>query len=78
MLEIGGGLDLLYETIGPKYRGEFGAEYLHGDLAVVFDVVRQVHRRHAAGAEFVLDGVAVGEGGLQAGKGVRHRRVPLA
>ena len=40
---------------------------------VVFEVVREVDSGHAAGAEFFLNGVAVGEGGFEAVEKVGHR-----
>ena len=44
---------------------EFGAQHLERDLAVVPQVLRQVDRRHAAGADLAFDPVAVGEGHLE-------------
>ena len=66
MLEVGGGLDLTEEPLGADDRGQFGPQHLEGHLAVVLQVLRQVHRGHAAGAELPLDAVAVGEGGGEA------------
>lgn len=40
------------------HRGELGVENLDGDFAVVFPVVREVNRRHAAAAQLTLDGVS--------------------
>ena len=38
-------------------------ENLDGDLALVAEVVGEIHRGHAALAELTLDGIAVAEGG---------------
>ena len=61
MLEVGGGLDLAQEALGADDGGEFGAEDLDGDGAIVLEVVREVDRGHAALAELALDAVAVGQ-----------------
>ena len=61
MLERRGGLDLDDEPLGTEHRRELGLQHLERDVAVVLEVVRQVHGGHAAGAEFTLDGVATGE-----------------
>ncbi len=66
MLEIGGGRDLLHEALSPEHRGEFGSQHFYRHLAVMFEVFGEVDGGQAAGAEFVLDGVTVGEGGLEA------------
>jgi hypothetical protein len=39
---------------------------------VVFQVLGEIDRGHAARAQFFLNGVAVGEGGFEAVEGVRH------
>ncbi|MCH7490062.1 MAG: hypothetical protein IID05_05140 [Gemmatimonadetes bacterium] len=39
---------------------KLGTQYLHGDFAVVLDVVRKVCGGHVARAEFFLDPVTVG------------------
>ena len=41
----------------------------------MYDDLGEVDVRHAAGAEFVLDGVAVQKGSLQALELVRHERI---
>ena len=48
---------------------EILAQNLDRDFPLVFQVVGEVDRGHAAGAEFALDGVAVRKGGGQAGGG---------
>ena len=66
MLQVGDGLDLAQEPLGADHRGELGAQDLDGDLAVVLEVLGQVHRGHAALAQLALDAVAVGERGGEA------------
>ena len=72
MLQVSGDLDLLEEPLGAQHGGEFGPQHLHRHLAVVFQVFGKVDRGHAARAKLFLDGVAVGEGGLEAVEGVGH------
>ncbi len=65
MGEPGGDPDLAGESFGAEQRAELGAEHLDGHLAVVLQVVGEVHGRHATAAELVLDGVAAGEAGSE-------------
>jgi len=62
MLQIGGDLDLGQEPIGAEHGSELGLENLHRDLAVVFQVLREIHSRHAALPQLPLDAVAVTDG----------------
>ena len=66
MLQPGGDLDLAEEPLGPERGGELGAEHLHGHLAVVLQVLGEEDRGHAPAPELALDGVAVGQSGLEA------------
>ncbi len=54
-------LDLAHEPLGAESGGELGAEHLDGHLAMVLEILGEIHRRHAAGAEFALNRVSVGE-----------------
>ncbi len=63
MLQVGRGLDLGQEPLGADRGGEFGAQHLERDVAVVLEVVGEVDGGHAALPELALDAVAVGEGG---------------
>ncbi len=74
MLEIGGGRDLLHETLGPKDGREFGAQHLDRDLALVLQVLSEVHGRHAAFAQVAFDLVAVSEGGRESGGDLGHEK----
>jgi len=62
VLEIGGGADLGQEAFGAHHGRQLGLEDLEGHLPVVAQVLRQVHRGHAALAELALDAVAAGKG----------------
>ncbi len=63
MLQIGRRPDLGEEPLGADHGGQLRLQHLDRDLAVVLEVLGQVHRGHAAGPELALDAVAVGEGG---------------
>ncbi len=39
--------------------GEFGAQDLDGDLAVVFEILGEVDRGHAAGTQLALDPIPI-------------------
>ncbi len=66
VLEVGGGLDLDHEPLGPEHGGQLGLQDLEGHLAIVLQVLGQVDGGHAALPQLPLDPVAVGQGGLQA------------
>ena len=70
VLQRRGGLDLHHEALGADDGGELGLQDLERHLAVVLEVLGQVHRGHAPLAELPLDAVAVGQGGNEAGKRV--------
>jgi hypothetical protein len=72
MLEVGGDLDLFEEPLPAEDGRQLGSEDFDRHLTVVLQVFGQVDRGHAAGPEFVLDGVAVGEGGFEAVERVWH------
>ena len=42
VLQVGGGLDLRQEAVGPDHRGELGAQHLDRNFAIVFQVLRQI------------------------------------
>jgi len=66
MLQPRRGADFRQEPFAAECGAEVGMQHLDRDIALVFQVVREVHRSHAAGAEFALDAIAVGEGGREA------------
>jgi hypothetical protein len=61
VIELGGDTDLVQKPLGAECRGELGSENLHRNLAVVLEILGEVDGGHAAGAEFTLDLVAIGE-----------------
>ena len=63
VLQLRGGLDLGEESLAAERGAEVGVQHLDGDVAIVLEVVREVDRRHPAGAEFALDAVAADQGG---------------
>ena len=65
MLEIGGELDLGQEPLGADDGGEPRRQDLEGDLAVVPQILGEVHGRHPARADLTFDPVPVGERKLE-------------
>ena len=65
-------LDLGQEAIGANDGGELWAQHLHRDAAIVLEIVRQIHGRHAARAELALESIAIGERLNEARRGVFH------
>jgi hypothetical protein len=63
MGEAGYDLDLALEAIGADHARQLGPQDLDGDPTIVLTVVRQVHHRHGARAELMLDRVTGGECG---------------
>ncbi len=49
---------------GAQHGRQLGLQDLERDLAIVLEVLGEVHRGHAALAQFPLDAVAVGEAAL--------------
>jgi hypothetical protein len=74
VLQRGGGLDLDFEPISAEDRGQLRLEDFDRDLAVVLQVMGEIHRRHTANAERALDVIAAGEGSRELRSGM-HRRV---
>ena len=73
-----GDADLSQEPLGADSGTELRVQHLDRDVATVSEVVREVHRRHAAASQLALDAVAAGERGREPGDGFRHRcTVPL-
>ena len=72
MLQVRGDRDLGLEPFDAKDGAEFREQNLERDVALVFDVAREVDRGHAACADLALDNVAAREGCVQLGDGI-HR-----
>jgi len=66
MVQPGGDLDLAQEPVGAQRLRQLGPEHLYRHLAVVSQVLGQIHRRHAPLAQLPLEAVAVGQGAGQA------------
>jgi hypothetical protein len=66
VLQTGRHLDLVEKPLGAEDRHQLGAQDLHGDLAVVLEIVGQVDSRHPPFAHMSLQAVAVGESRRQA------------
>jgi hypothetical protein len=66
----------------PQGRGQLGPQDSQRNLAVVLQILGEIDGSHATCAELALDGVAVGEGGGEAGGVDRilfpHLRLELA
>ncbi len=75
MLQVGRGLDLGQEPVGPDQRRQLRTEHLDCHLAIVPEVIGQVHGRHATVPQLPLDPVAVGEGGGEGVEGVHVQAV---
>ena len=74
MGELRGDLNLVQEPLGPERGRKLGFQNLDRDPAVVLQVLGEVDRGHPAAAEFTLDRVAPGEGGLQTGERASRER----
>ena len=72
VLEVGRELDLGQEALGADHGGELGAQDLERDAAVVPDVLGEIDRGHAAGADLAVEAVAVRQGGLEPAEQFGH------
>ena len=61
MLQPSGGADLAQEPLSTECGTEIWMQHLDGDVAVVLEVVCEVHGGHATRAEFALEAIAVRE-----------------
>ena len=78
VLEAGGELDLLLESLGAHARGELGREDLDDDAAAEAAVPGEEHAAHAAAAELALEVERGAEGGSELlGEGGSQRLIPL-
>jgi hypothetical protein len=69
------GADLGEETFRAQCGTQVRMQHLDRDVALVLEVMREVDGGHAAGAEFALEAVAVGQCGGKAFEHA-HRDVP--
>ena len=66
MLQTRGRTNLGAKALAAQRRAEIGVQHFDRDIAIVFDVVREVHGGHAAGAELAIEAVAAAKGGGEA------------
>ena len=71
-------VDLAQEASAAKRGAEILAQHLHGDFALVLEVLGEVNGRHATRAELALDAIAVGEGCSETRHPVRGHLIPAA
>ncbi len=69
-------LDLAHEALGAERGRQLGTQNLDRYLAAMLEVLREIHRGLRTAAQFPLDAVAVGEGGLEASYEVFHATRP--
>ncbi len=72
MVEAGGDLDLAQESSCADFGADIGSKHLHGNRALVLQVVGQEDFRHSSLAQFPLDLVARRQRLAQAFKEPRH------
>ena len=73
MGELCGDADFAEEPLGAQRRRDFRPQDFDGDFATVLFFFGEIDRRHAAAAQFPLDGVAIGEcSGYRRGRTLRH------
>src|SRR6185437_13839523 len=63
MLQPRGGAYLAQEPIGTECGTEIRMQHLDRDVAIVLEIVSEIHRRHAAGAKLALDPIPLGQRG---------------
>src|SRR6266508_5765196 len=71
-------LDLPQKPIGAEGRGELGVKHLERNDAVVLDVLREVHGRHAAATELAIHRVRVRKCGAELFSRQTHRHIACA
>ena len=72
MLQLRRQLDLAEESIGTERGREVGPQHLDRDLPMVLEVLREIHRPHAAASQLPLQAVAVAKGFGELGRDVAH------
>ena len=68
--------DFPQESLAAELGRDVGPEHLERDIAIVFEIVREVHRGHAALTQFAVEAVAVAQGVGKLGTNVGCRYVP--
>src|SRR6059036_2544586 len=75
MLQLCGDVDLATEPLDPQRGCELRAQHLDGYLAVMPQVLGEVHGGHPARAELALDRVSPGEGLLETIEAIRYQHL---
>lgn len=65
-------LDLANEPVGTETSGQFGAQDFDGHLAVVLQVLRQIHRSHPAVSQLALEVIVIAQGFGEPSRNVGH------
>jgi len=65
MPQISRDFDLGEKPFGPECGAEFWLEHFDRNVAIVFQIAREIHGGHATGAELAVDAITIGERGLQ-------------
>ena len=74
MIQARDDVDLAQKSIRADRRGELRVQNLQRDVPMVFHVVGEIDRRHAAAADLALDAIASGQRALETAEGVVHVR----
>jgi hypothetical protein len=61
MLEVSGEPDLRLEALNTDREGDLRFQYLDGNVATVFQIVRKINDRHASGAQLAHEPIARGQ-----------------
>ena len=75
MFEVPGCFDFGEEAVDTDRGCHVGSQHLDGDVALVFQVAREIDGRHAAGAELAFEPIARREGGRQRRRNLAHGRI---
>ena len=68
MLQPRGGADLREKALAAECGTEIRMQHFDRDIAIVFEVVREIHRRHAAGPKLALEAIATAKGDSESRK----------
>ena len=63
VLQVGRRANLGEKALGTERGGEIRVQHLDCDIAIVLEIVREIHGGHAADTEFAVNAIAVGECG---------------
>ena len=72
VVQTGRNGDLAEKPLGSYGGGNLRLEHLDGDLAVVLEVLGEIHGRHPSGANRALDAIPVRQGGVDVVRCLHH------